>query len=76
MRTFKEWRDGCPRKKYHHLVESSDYEDGDVLRFWYIVDQDSRSPFFVFFMRDSVPHPAGGNDFPRPPSLWGERRVF
>ena len=42
MRTFKEWRDGCPGKKYRHLVtESSDYEDGDILRFWYIVDQDS-----------------------------------
>lgn len=42
MRAFKEWRDGCPSKKYRHLIkESSDYEDGDILRFWYIVDQDS-----------------------------------
>ena len=42
MRTFKEWRAGCLSKKYRHLIkESSDYEDGDILRFWYIVDQDS-----------------------------------
>ena len=41
MRTFEEWRDKRINKKYRHLVESSDYEDGDILRFWYIVDQDS-----------------------------------
>ena len=42
MRTFKEWRDGCPGKKYRHLVtESSDYEDGDILNVWFLFNQSS-----------------------------------
>ena len=43
MRTFKEWRDGCPSSKFRHfpLPLSEDYEDDDILHFWYLCNEKS-----------------------------------
>ena len=52
MRTFKEWRDCstdlCSNTPIHtagaymcHLNESEEYEDGDILHFWYLCNQSS-----------------------------------
>ena len=43
MRILKEWCDRGPRKKYRHFPYNltEEYEDGDILHFWYLCNQDS-----------------------------------
>ena len=43
MRTFKEWRDGCPSSKCRPFPNpiAEEYEDDDILHFWYLCNEKS-----------------------------------